>query len=141
MYQKIFANAGDAIKKFQDKTFVIKYGGSIMKNAEAKVAFIEDVVGLNKAEKFILLTHVAGIYEDIDDPRSFISKIDVEGIKRYIQCKKIVGGMITKMECCIHAIENGVHNVHLIDGRKRHGLLLNMLNDEGLEKVCQKIIS
>ncbi|WZL73250.1 acetylglutamate kinase [Clostridiaceae bacterium 35-E11] len=119
-------------------------GGVYNINADYVAAAVSTAI---KAEKLILLTDVAGIYRDINDPSSFVSKIDVEEIKDYIQCEKIVGGMIPKMECCMHAVENGVNNVHLIDGRKSHSLLLNMLEDEGLGTIiggkrgCQKIIS
>lgn len=90
------------------------------------------VSGVLNSEKFILLTDVEGLYKDINDPSSFISSINIEEIKKYIQKKVIIGGMIPKMECCIEAIENGTKNVHLIDGREKHSLLLEIFTNEGM---------
>lgn len=85
-----------------------------------------------KAEKLILLSDVKGLYKDIQDPASFISVIDVQTVKRYIQSGIIQGGMIPKMECCIEAIQKGTKNVHLIDGRNPHSLLLEIFTDKGI---------
>ncbi|TCO71061.1 acetylglutamate kinase [Marinisporobacter balticus] len=84
------------------------------------------------AEKLILLTDVEGLYRDIKDTSSFISSIEVEEIKKCIKEEVILGGMIPKMECCIEAIERGTKNVHLIDGRKEHSLLLEIFTNEGM---------
>ncbi|QEK10941.1 acetylglutamate kinase [Crassaminicella thermophila] len=85
-----------------------------------------------KAEKLILLTDVAGLYKDIDDSSSFISSTNAEEIREYMQKGIIKGGMIPKMECCIEAIENGTKNVHLIDGREAHSLLLEIFTNDGM---------
>lgn len=102
-----------------------------------------------KAEKLIILTDVKGVYKDVNDESSIISEITPSMIKKYIREKVIDGGMIPKMECCIEAIEDGTKNVHLIDGRKDHSAILDIINSsgtkitrelEGREKRCQRAI-
>lgn len=82
-----------------------------------------------KAEKLIILTDVEGVYTDINNPDTLISKITVTETKKYINDGIINGGMIPKMECCIKAIENGTKNVQLLDGRNLH-CLKNSLNSK-----------
>jgi len=50
----------------------------------------------------------------------------------------IYGGMIPKLECCVAAINEGAKNVHLVDGRKKHGLLLNIIKDCGTKIITAK---
>lgn len=85
-----------------------------------------------KAEKLILLTDVKGIYKDLNDESSFISSISIDKIREYIKLGIIKGGMIPKMECCINAIEGGTKNIHLLDGRKEHSLLLEIFTNNGI---------
>ncbi|AOT70396.1 acetylglutamate kinase [Geosporobacter ferrireducens] len=85
-----------------------------------------------EAEKLILLTDIEGIYKDINDPESFISEISIEEMGEYIQTGILKGGMIPKAQCCIDALEQGTKNVHLIDGRKEHSLLLEIFTKEGI---------
>jgi acetylglutamate kinase len=113
-------------------------------NADYAASFISSVLN---SEKLIIMTDVEGVYKDINDSTSLISSITIEEIKDYIDCGIITKGMIPKMECCIDAIEHGTKNVHLIDGRKEHSLLLDVLTGcgtkiigkEGVEE-CQKVI-
>lgn len=98
-------------------------------NADHAASAISSAI---KAEKLIILTDVKGLYKDIDQEDSFISSITIDEIKEYIHSGVIKGGMIPKMECCIEALENGTKNIHLIDGRKEHSLLLEILLDEGI---------
>ena len=85
-----------------------------------------------KAEKLILLTDVKGIYKDLNDESTFISSINTEQIKEYIKSGIIKGGMIPKLECCIDALESGTKNIHLIDGRREHSILLEIFTNEGM---------
>lgn len=113
-------------------------------NADYAASFISSVLN---AEKLIIMTDVAGVYKDIKDSTSLISSITIEEIKDYIDCGIISKGMIPKMECCIDAIDHGTKNVHLIDGRKEHSLLLDVLTGCGTKIIekevmeeCQKVI-
>lgn len=111
-------------------------------NADSASAFISSVL---EAEKLIILTDVEGVYRNIEDKSSLISSITVGEIKTYIDSGIITGGMIPKMECCIAALEKGTKSVHLIDGRKEHCLISDILassgtiiNWKGGVKKCQK---
>lgn len=83
------------------------------------------------AEKLILLTDVAGILENKDDPRSLVKEIDIRGVKKMMEDGKIAGGMIPKVNCCVRSIAQGVRTASIIDGRVPHSLLLEILTDEG----------
>ncbi|KAL8142708.1 hypothetical protein V2J09_015740 [Rumex salicifolius] len=83
------------------------------------------------AEKLILLTDVAGILEDKDNPESLVKEIDINGVKRMVSEGKIAGGMIPKVNCCVRSLAQGVRTASIIDGRLEHSLLLEILTDEG----------
>ncbi|GFS42005.1 N-acetyl-l-glutamate kinase [Actinidia rufa] len=87
--------------------------------------------GTGRGEKLILLTDVAGILEDKDDPGSLVKEIDIKGVKRMIEGGKIGGGMIPKVNCCVRSIAQGVRTASIIDGRVPHSLLLEILTDQG----------
>ncbi|KAI3967251.1 hypothetical protein MKW92_049802 [Papaver armeniacum] len=83
------------------------------------------------AEKLILLTDVAGILEDRDDPGSLVKEIDIKGVRKMVDEGKIAGGMIPKVTCCVRSLAQGVRTASIIDGRLPHSLLLEILTDEG----------
>ena len=81
------------------------------------------------AKRLILLTDVEGV---LNLSGELISSIDMEKIDQMIKEKAISGGMIPKIECALEALKNGVEKVHIIDGRKRHALLLELFTDKGI---------
>ena len=89
------------------------------------------IAGALKAERMILMTDIAGILRDKDDPSTLIPEITVEEAKRLEQDGVIQGGMIPKVKCCIEAIRRGVENVVIMDGRVPHSILMELLTDEG----------
>lgn len=89
------------------------------------------IAGALNAEKFILLSDQKGLYTDINDETTFVSEIHIDQVKRFMEEGTITGGMIPKMECCMHAIEVGTKEVVLIDGRTPHSLLLEIFTVEG----------
>jgi acetylglutamate kinase len=88
-----------------------------------------------KAEKLIIMTDIEGVYKNIEDKSSLISSITIDEIKKYIADGTINGGMIPKMECCMDAIIKGTKNVHLIDGRKLHSLIIDTFNNYGTKII------
>jgi acetylglutamate kinase len=84
------------------------------------------------AEKLVYLTDVAGLYADYGDESSLISRIDVEGLAQMLTTGKADGGMIPKLESCIHALHGGVRRAHILDGRIPHALLLEFFTHEGI---------
>lgn len=90
-----------------------------------------------KAEKLILLTDIEGVKES-PDSEDIIYKIGKQEIDKMIEDGKIVGGMIPKVRGCIEAIDAGVNNVHIIDGRIPHCLLLEIFTDSGIGTMITK---
>ncbi len=81
------------------------------------------------AKRLIFLTDVDGV---LDSSGELISSIDVEKIDRMMKEKTISGGMIPKIEYALEALKNGVEKAHIINGRKRHALLLELFTDKGI---------
>jgi acetylglutamate kinase len=82
-----------------------------------------------KAEKFILLTDVEGV---LDGEKKLISTMNAEMAGRYLKEGAISGGMIPKVNCCLQALQEGVKKTHIIDGRVKHAILLEIFTDEGV---------
>lgn len=82
-----------------------------------------------RAEKLILLTDVSGL---MDGRKRLISTIDTKQIREYIESGIISGGMIPKVNCCLDALSEGVAKTHIIDGRIKHALLLEVFTDVGV---------
>lgn len=85
-----------------------------------------------KAEKLAFLTDIEGVYKDPKDPESLISKLFVKEAKELIDNGNVEGGMIPKLQNCIDAIEQGVSRVHILDGRIKHCLLLEIFTNKGI---------
>lgn len=98
-------------------------------NADTAAAMIAGALG---AESLISMTDIGGILQDKDDPNTLISVIKTDEAPQLIKSGVISGGMIPKAECCINAINLGVHRVFIIDGRVPHSILIEMLTDEGM---------
>ena len=78
------------------------------------------------------MTDIAGILRDRNDPATLIPVIRAADAPGLIVDGTIGGGMIPKVECCIHAIRRGVSRVFIIDGRIPHAILMEMLTNEGI---------
>lgn len=85
-----------------------------------------------KAEKLIMLTDVEGILENPADSSTLISKVKVAKALEMIADGRIDSGMIPKVQACIYALRHGVNRTHIIDGRRPHSLLLEVLTDKGI---------
>lgn len=81
------------------------------------------------ARRLVFLTDVDGL---IDSSGSLISSVDSATIKRMIEKKEISGGMIPKVEYALNALKKGVEKVQIINGKKRHALLLELFTDKGI---------
>jgi len=82
-----------------------------------------------RAEKFILLTDVEGV---LDGEKHLISTMNAELAGRLLREGVIKGGMIPKVNCCLQALREGVKKTHIIDGRVKHAILLEIFTDEGI---------
>ena len=96
------------------------------------------IAGALSAERLIMMTDIAGILMDKDDPSTLIPHITVEEAKKLYDSGVISGGMIPKVDCCIDALEHGVDNVVIMDGRIPHSILMELLTDEGAGTMVMK---
>ena len=97
-------------------------------NGDTAAAFIAGALG---AERLIMMTDIAGILRDKDDPATLIPSITIEEAEELFEQGVISGGMIPKVDCCIEALHRGVKNVIIMDGRVPHSILMELLTDEG----------
>ncbi|MBQ3543189.1 MAG: acetylglutamate kinase [Oscillospiraceae bacterium] len=104
-------------------------------NGDTAAAYIAGALG---AERLIMMTDIAGILENKDDPSTLIPQITVEEAKKLYDSGVISGGMIPKVDCCIEALEHGVNNVIIMDGRIPHSILMELLTDEGAGTMVTK---
>ena len=85
-----------------------------------------------KAEKLILLTDVPGVMTNSDDSSTLISTLRLHQIPKLTVDKVIKGGMIPKINCCVESVRMGVKKAHIIDGRIKHSILLELLSKKGI---------
>ena len=96
------------------------------------------IAGALNAERLIMMTDIAGILRDKDDPSTLIPHITVSEAKELYDSGVISGGMIPKVDCCIDALEHGVEHVVIMDGRIPHSILMELLTDEGAGTMVMK---
>lgn len=96
------------------------------------------IAGALEAERLIMMTDIAGVLQDKDDPDSLIPEITVEETEQLKDSGVIVGGMIPKVDCCVEALHRGVNNVVIMDGRIPHSILMELLTDEGAGTMVTK---
>ena len=89
------------------------------------------IAGALNAERLIMMTDIAGILKDKDDPSTLIPHVTLDEADKLFKDGTISGGMIPKVDCCIEAIKSGVKNVIIMDGRVPHSILMEILTDEG----------
>ena len=105
-----------------------KEGNAYNINGDTAAAYI---AGAINAERLIMMTDIAGILKDKEDPSSLIPQITVSEAQRLRRDGIISDGMIPKVGCCIEAIYKGVHKVIIMDGRVPHSILMELMTDEG----------
>ena len=98
-------------------------------NADDAACAIAEAV---HAEKLAFLSDIEGVYKDHTDPSTLISELRVSEAQALIDEGYVGGGMIPKLGNCIHAIEEGVSRVHILDGRIPHSLLLEIFTNKGI---------
>ncbi len=96
------------------------------------------VAGALKAEKLVFVTDVSGIMRDVNDPDSVISVIKENEVNKLIADGTISGGMLPKVQCCLEGVKAGVNNVHILDGRTAHCLILEIFTNKGIGTLIEK---
>jgi len=102
-------------------------GQSYNVNADEAAGAVAEAMG---AFKVVFLTDVEGWLADTADPASRVSQVTAAEVREKLG--SVAGGMRPKLEACAHAVERGVENAHIIDGRRPHTLLLELFTDEGI---------
>ena len=103
-------------------------------NADTVAGAIAEALG---AEKLVYLTDIEGLRRVIDDPASLIRQTTPDELDSLMADGTIAGGMIPKVESCVHAVRSGVRRAHILDGRIAHVLLLEIFTDEGIGTMVQ----
>ena len=97
-------------------------------NGDTAAAFLAGAMG---AKRLIMMTDIAGVLRDKNDPSTLISRLTVDEAVALFKEEVIAGGMIPKVECCVDALNHGVGSVSIMDGRVPHSILMELLTDEG----------
>jgi acetylglutamate kinase len=96
-------------------------------NADTAAAALAVALG---ADKLVVLTDVEGLYRDWPNSDEVISSLDAGDLEKLLP--SLSAGMIPKMEACLTAVRGGVPTAHVLDGRLRHAILLEMFTDSGI---------
>ena len=112
-----------------------RQGNTYNINGDTAAARIAGALG---AERLIMMTDIAGILQDKDDPSTLIPQITESEAKQLYATGVISGGMIPKVDCCIDALDHGVDNVIIMDGRIPHSILMELFTDEGAGTMVTK---
>jgi len=112
-----------------------KQGNTYNINGDTAAAYIAGALG---AERLIMMTDIAGVLTDKNDPSTLIPNLTVAEAKSLYENGVISGGMIPKVDCCIEAIERGVKKVIIMDGCVPHSILMELLTDEGAGTMVTK---
>jgi len=98
-------------------------------NADDAACAVASAVG---AEKLAFLTDIEGVYKNPQDKDSLISVLTLDKANELMEEGYIGGGMLPKLKNCVDAVKNGVHRVHILDGRMEHCLLLEFFTNKGI---------
>jgi acetylglutamate kinase len=104
-------------------------GGKLNVNADTAATAVATSLG---AEKLMYMSDVNGVRRDKNDPNSIIHSLTDTEARELIRTGVIESGMIPKVEACLDTLERGVRKVHIIDGRVRHSLLLEIYTTSGV---------
>ncbi len=98
-------------------------------NADTAATAVAQALG---AEKLVFLSDVNGVRRDKNDPETLIHSLTALEARRLIAEKAIESGMIPKVEACLETLQKGVRKIHIIDGRIRHSLMLEIYTNKGI---------
>ncbi len=91
-----------------------------------------------KAKKLIILTDVPGVMKNLNDEKSLIRELKLAQVQKLIKKEIIRGSMIPKIKACVSALQGSVEKAHIIDGRTKHAILLELFTDEGIGTMVTK---
>ena len=108
---------------------VDQQGGKLNVNADTAATAVAQALG---AEKLVFMSDVNGVRRDREDPDTLMNTLTAEQARRLIEEGAIDAGMIPKVEACLETLAKGVRKIHIIDGRLRHSLLLEIYTTTGI---------
>jgi len=91
-----------------------------------------------KAEKIVYLTAAPGLLDNVNDERSLVERLTSAELRERLKSSSVGKGMIPKLKACADAVDQGVNFAHIIDGRVRHSLLIELLTDHGVGTMVRK---
>jgi acetylglutamate kinase len=104
-------------------------------NADTAAAKIAAALG---AESLMLMSDIPGLLRDVKDESSLIRRVTTQEIPQLIEQGVISGGMIPKLGCCIEALQSGLKQVFILDGRVEHSILMELLTNAGIGTMVWK---
>ena len=104
-------------------------GQKLNVNADTAATAVAAAIG---AEKLVILSDIPGVLQDVNDPESLVHSLTSTEARRMIADGTIAAGMIPKIEGCLETLDQGVKKIHIIDGRLRHSLLLEIYTTSGV---------
>ena len=110
-------------------------GASYNVNADIAASVLATALG---ARKLVYLTDVEGLYRDLGDHDSLISRITTPELEELVDGGSVSAGMLPKLRSAVDAIDGGVDQVHILDGRMQHALLLEIVTPEGIGTMITK---
>ncbi|MGN0005855.1 MAG: acetylglutamate kinase [Candidatus Gastranaerophilaceae bacterium] len=106
-------------------------------NINADHAAVEIAIAL-KAAKLVFMTDIDGVRQDAEKAETLLSRLTPAQIDSMIKDKSISGGMIPKVKSCARAIKSGVKSVHIINGKIKHSLLLEIYTHDGIGTIIEE---
>lgn len=108
---------------------VAENGQKLNVNADTAATAVAQALG---AEKLVFLSDVNGVRRDKNDPDSLVHSLTAQQARDLIASGAVESGMIPKVQACLETLECGVRKIHIIDGRLRHSLLLEVYTSRGV---------
>ncbi|HVL80765.1 MAG TPA: acetylglutamate kinase [Actinomycetota bacterium] len=109
-------------------------GQALNINADLTAGAVAAALG---AAKLVYLTDVEGLYEDLSDAGSVLSRVGTAQLRELLAGGSLSAGMIPKVTSCVEAVEAGVERAHILDGRVEHALLLEIFTDRGVGTMVE----
>lgn len=111
-------------------------GATYNLNADTAAGALATALG---ASKLVYLTDVEGLYRDLGDENSLISRITSPELHELLESGSVSAGMIPKLRSCFEAVDAGVMSAHILDGRVQHAVLLEIFTPEGIGTMITKV--
>lgn len=105
------------------------HGGPLNINADHVAGALAPALD---ARKLVVLSDVPGVLRDPDDASTLIGELSLAQAREMLASQAVAGGMIPKLQSCVTALAGGVERAHLIDGSRRHSLLIELLSEAGI---------